>query len=306
MVDVLVLVAAGLLITLLPLSRRYTSFLARRTARLAGGQLPPEQVPALRTRAARRASGTGLGMLTAGVIWFVVSQLWPERYEQPSGVYVVLSLLCVSSAAGLAVVEILRPGDVSDRPRFARTTSPALADYVAPQTRLVSRLFVGLSVVVLAGSLVLAQSQWFDAPTLWRSPVPFLLAAVPVLALLSALAIKRVLDAPQPARDQRELYWQDAIRAETLSTLTVPPAVVGLLALVVVGVTLDDAASATATATGEIGPDWTGWLLFGGYLLPVVTVIAAAVAIASAGGEMRQFNRRLWSTAAPATGAEAN
>lgn len=46
--------------------------------------------------------------------------------------------------------------------------------------------------------------------------------AIPVLVGLSWLAVRRVLHTAQPARDESELYWQDPVRAQTVSSLAAP------------------------------------------------------------------------------------
>lgn len=300
LVDVIILCSIGLIITLLPATQSYSSFLVRRTTGRVGVQLSADQLPALQARARRRAQSAGLGILVAGLVWLAVALLWPEGREQPSGASVVLSLFAVSAAVGLALVEILRPGDVPDGPRWARSTAPTLADYVAPRARVTHWVLVAIGLVALVGTLLLTQSRWFDTPTIWRSPALFLLAAVPVLVLLSTLATRRVLDAPQPARNEQELYWQDEWRANTLSTLTATPPLVSMVALIVSGAALDKAASTAAVASDQLGPGWTLWLLIGGYLLPVLLVVGAlAVVVAGGGGDAAHFRRRLWPAGGP-------
>lgn len=155
------------------------------------------------------------------------------------------------------------------------------------------------------GTILLSRSEWFDAATIMASPVPVLTAAIPVLAVLFGLAIRRVLDAPQPARDSAELYWQDAVRAQTLSSLVAPTPLVSLFALVMLGSVLDDAASAAAVAAGSVGPGWTAVLLVGGYLLPVVVVLLLLAVLTNLWGTsgMRHFRDRLWGGRPPGVAA---
>ena len=202
-----------------------------------------------------------------------------------------------SGAAGLTLADILWPGTPTEGPRTARATAPTIRDYLPPQLLLTGRIFVGLGLLALLVTLLLTRSEWFDAGTIWRSPVPLLAAAIPVLLLLSQLAIRRVLDAPQPARDETELYWQDAVRAQTLSSLAVATPFVGLFALVVCGSVLDDAASTAAVSVGQVGPAWSLWLLVAGYLLPFVLVLSTVFVTAAQRGnwsEMHHFRERLW------------
>src|SRR5699024_1214156 len=288
LVDALVLLALGMLAVLLSLSPAYRSHLARRIT--TGAHVPPSHLPAIEARMARRARAVGVGILLAGVVLAVAALLWPAGTEKPTGGYVVVSLAFVFGAAGLALVEIARPGHVGAGPRTARATAPTVGDYVAPETRTLSWAVAGTGFGVLLLALALGSTRWFDAGSLWRSPVPVLAVALPVLVVLSELAVRRVLDAPQPARDETELYWQDAVRASTLSSLTVPPALVGLLALVVTGAVLDDSASTAAVASGEVGPAWSLWLLVGGYVLPfALLIVVVPVALHRGGSTTERF-----------------
>ena len=90
--------------------------------------------------------------------------------------------------------------------------------------------------------------------------------------------------------------WQDAVRAQTLSSLSVTAPLVSLLALIVCGGVLDNAASQVALATGQVGPWWSLSLLVAGYSIPFVLAVVALVVAASnaSNGEMRQFRNRLW------------
>ena len=302
LVEVIVLSAVGLIGTLLPATSAYSAYLVRSTTRSAGVDVPVDQLPALQVRARRRAQGAGLGVLAGGLVLLVVVLLWPEGREQPPGSYVVFSVLAVCAGAGLALVEVLRPGDVAEGPRWARSIVPTLDDYVPPWARALQRGLVGIGLGALVGTLLLTQSRWFDAPAIWRSPAVFLLAALPLLVLLSRLASRRVLEAPQPARDAQELYWQDAWRANTLSTLTAIPALVSMAALLVSGAALDEAASTAAVASGQLGPTWTQWLLIAGYVLPMLLLFVAgclALAASAGGVETVHFRRRLWPADGP-------
>lgn len=97
LVDALALCSIGVIAMLLPATAPYARYLVRRVASRADAVVPAEQAPALQARARRRARAVGVGILAAGLIWLVVTLLWPG--EQPSGGYVVVSLLVVSGAA---------------------------------------------------------------------------------------------------------------------------------------------------------------------------------------------------------------
>lgn len=303
-VDAIVIIAVGVVAVLLPSSGTYRSALRRRLAAKAGATVPSEQEAALEARVAGRARAMGVGILVAGAVTLLLSQVWEDAHEAAGGFFLV-SVIFLAGAAGLALAEIRWHG-TTEGPRTARATSPAVEDYLPPQSLVVGRVIVGIGLLALVGTLLLTRSDWFDAGTIWRSPVPLLAAAIPVLFALSWLATRRVLDAPQPARDETELYWQDAVRAQTLSSLTVTTPFVGLFALVVCGGVLDDAASTAAVAAGQIGPEWSLWVLIAGYFIPFVLVIGAMVATATArssGSESQHFRERLWGGQPP--GAQA-
>ncbi|GGK68032.1 hypothetical protein [Ornithinimicrobium pekingense] len=297
LVDAIVLLLVGLLALLLPSSSVYRAHLSRRLVHQTRAHLPADQATALEARVARRARGMGAGIVLAGAGALVAALAW-DGAEEARGGLLFLSLVFVGGAAGLATVDVLRPGAVPDGPRSARATVPTLADYVPRPLRILSWVFVGAGGVALATTLVLARSAWFDTTTLLSSPVPLLAVALPLLVVLCGLAVRRVLDAPQPARDEVELFWQDAVRAQTLNSLVATAPLVSLLALTVCGAVLDDAASAAALARGEVGPGWSLVLLVASYALPFVLVLVALALTVATGrrhsGGMHHFRDRLW------------
>lgn len=304
--DATVILLMGALAVLLPLSATYRAHLRDRLAATAAATVPAQQQADLEMRITRRARSAGVGILVAGLLTLLLGWIWDGANEAAGGFF-VLSVMFVAGAAGLALADIRWPGAPADGPRTARATSPSLSDYVPRQVLVVGQIFAAIGLLSLIVTLLLTRSVWFDAATIWHSPVPLLTATLPVLLVFSWLATRRVLDAPQPARDEVELYWQDAVRAQTLNSLSVTTPLVALFALIVCGGILDDAASAAAIAAGEVGPQWSLWLLVAGYLVPVVLLVGAvAVLIARHGrwNEMAQFQDRLWGGQPPRTHAE--
>lgn len=295
LIDALVITAVGVVALLLPSVSAYRSHLGRRLARQAETRVPAEQVTALETRLARRARGLGVGILVGGVALLALSFVW-EGGDDSGGGFFLLSVMAVAGAAGLVTADILWPGELAEGPRTARANSPTLADYLPRWMRVLSWVVVGAGLLALATTLLLASSRWFSAETILRGPVPLLALGLPVLLLLTRWATRRILECPQPSRDETELYWQDAVRAQTLASLSVTTPFVSLLALIVCGSVLDNAASQVAVATGQVGPWWSTALLIAGYTIPfVLAIVALAVAASHASnGEMRQFRNRLW------------
>lgn len=305
LVGAILFVVVGVVALLLTRSAAYRSRMVDNLTRQADLKVPDAQRPALEARLVRRSWATGLGFVLAGLVTLVAHLVGVDT--EALGGWGLFSLAVVLAVALLAVVEIWWPGTPVAGPRTARPTAPRAGDYVPP---VVSRGFwvlTGLGLVAVAGSLLMGRSRWFDSATLWNSALPLLLVTLPVLLLLTVLAVRRVLDAPQPARDETELYWQDALRSSAVSSLLVPPALVGLLALLVAGAALDDAASVAAVATGEVGPAWTLGLLVIGYAAPFVILIAFLLLTTGVGGrrEVGHMRDRLWGGRIPrAQGAD--
>lgn len=293
MVSGLVLVVAGVSLALLSLSRSWRSFLAGRLAAQTGVRVGRDQTEALETRMGHLGRGQGLGIAVAGVVLL----LWGAVADGGASgdPYLVIALMLVLGAAGLALAEILRPHEASGGTRAARARAPGVADYIPLGARALTWAITCFGLLVLIGTLLLTRSRWFDASTIMTSPVPLLVVSVPVLALLSVLAVRRVLDTPQPARDEDELFWQDIIRGRLIAALIAPVALVSLFAVLVSGTLLDAAASAAVAGTDQVGPAWSLWLLIAGYLVPVVVVvIAATILVAERGHEAQHIRIRLW------------
>ncbi|QFG68092.1 hypothetical protein [Ornithinimicrobium pratense] len=271
--DAIVLVGLGVVAILLPLSSGFRSWQVDDLARRVGARVRPGLRPVLEVKLTRRTRGVGVGILLGGLALLLLALLWPGEPPLDGGGWLVVSLVVVLGAGGTVVAELRHPGVPGEGPRAARARTPGFSDYVPRQAAGLTGGLVMGGVLALLGTLLLGGSQWFSAEVLWRSPVPVLVVALVVLTLLSWWAAHRVLDAPQPAADVTELYWQDALRANTLTGLLMPLVIVALLGLSVCGAALDEAATRVATEAGQVGPAWSMALLVAGYVLPFVIVV---------------------------------
>lgn len=298
--DAMGIIAVGVVAVLLPSTGVHRTYLRRSLARRAGATVPAEQEQPLEARLTRRARCLGMGVLVAGVGLLILAGFW-QGADDSAGVFLLLSVMAVAGAAGLVLADIVWPGSPVDGPRTARATAPTTADYLPAWRRTVSWVVVVTGLIALLGTALLARTQWFDTEVILHGPVPLLAVGLPVLLLLSSWATRRILDAPQPARDETELYWQDAVRAQTLSSLNVTALFISLLALVVCGNVLDSAASQAALAVGQIGPGWSLAVLIAGYTIPFVLAVAALTVAVCQGnnGELRHVRNRLWDGHAP-------
>lgn len=295
-IDAFVLVGLGVAALVLPLSSGFRHWQVDDLAGRVGGRVRPQLRPALEAKLTRRTLCVGAALVLGGVVLLVVDLLWPGEPPLDDGGWLVISLLVVLGAAGTVVAELWRPGLPADGPRTARTGTPGFGDYVPRQAALLTGGLVVVGLIGLLGTLLLGGSRWFAAEVLWRSPVPVLAGALVVLTLLSWWAVRRVLDAPQPAVDETELYWQDALRAHTLTGLLTPLALVALLGIGICGVALDAAASQAAAEAGQVGPAWSLALLVAGYVVPVAVVVTVLATspwwVRPRAGD--RFRTRLW------------
>ncbi len=291
------LVLLGLCTAVLSWSSRYLRYCVRRLATNIGDTVPAGIQSLLEDRAARRARGVGLGVVAAGIAILAVVLVWGPDVVDADGLWAVVALTFTFGALGLAAVEIWWPVTVEDSAvRTARTSVPVLADYLSPSVMVLTWSLTVLSWLVLAGALVLGRTKWFDEAVILGGPVPIFGVGVTSLAILTVLAVRRVLNAPQPASDQRELFWQDALRASTLSSLYTALTVSSLLGLMLASYAVDDAASVVALSSGQVGPEWTGSILMIAYTLaPIYLVVNMGLTLSGQGRrDVRHFCRRLW------------
>lgn len=293
------LLCFGVGATVLPALPAFRAASARTLTRKIGAQVPPGQRSAVEARTARRARGVGVGLVLGGVAvqaWYLVTgSALPPEYQG----WVMVGLAWALGVAGLAVVEIWRPGARRERePRSARASVPRLTDYVPRYLIAMSWVFAAVAATAVLAAVALGRSRWFDAGTVLAGPVPAMGLVLALLAVLTHLAVGRVLDTPQPARDEAELYWQDGVRAVTLSMLHVPLAQVSTLVLFVVARTVDAAASDAARTVGEVGPQWVLAVLVVAHGLGLVMLVAFVLAsLVNSWGpdsDRTRFRRRLW------------
>lgn len=298
LIDAMVLVGLGVVALVLPLSSGFRTWQVDDLARRVGARVRPGLRPVLETKLARRTRAVGVGILLGGVVLLLLTLLWPGEPPLDGGGWLVISGVLVLGAGGTVVAELRRPGVPGEGPRAARTHAPGFSDYVPRQAVRLTGGLVLVGLLTLLGTLLLGGSRWFSAEVLWRSPVPVLVVALVVLTLLTWWAARRVLDAPQPAADETELYWQDALRAHTLNGLLLPLALVALLGFSVCGAVLDDAASRVAAEAGQVGPAWTMALLVAGYAVPFAIIVTLLVTspwwARPQARESERFATRLW------------
>lgn len=297
MVLATVLLIVGLVALVLPSVPAAHSMLVGHVERAVGAPPPPSWRAVLQRKLARRVRGAGAAWLLAGVLLALAAAgAVPGMSNLERDGFLLFTLLVAFGAAGVVVADLARPEAPGDGPRAARASAPGLGDYVARPMQVLAGMAVVVAAVMGGAALLLGGSRWFEEETLWRSPLPVLAVALPVVVVLAGVAVRRILDAPQPARDEAELYWQDAFRAYTLESLVLAVAALGLLGMFATGAVLDGSASTAAEVSGEVGPAWTLALIILGYSLPVVLCLAALLTVPLfwRRSETPTFRTRLW------------
>ena len=290
------LLLAGLVAGLLSWNARFRTRAVTRFAASVSDVVPPEHRDVLEDRVARRTRAVAVGIIAAGVVLLVLS-VGPLAGALGGGVWVPLALVVTLIAVALAAAEIWWPVVLEDSTtRTARVSVPVLSDYLPRYVVILTWSLAILGMMILVGMLALGHTRWFDAAVMRGAPAPLLGMAVLLLAILTAIAVRRILHTPQPSRNETELYWQDAVRASTLAWLH---GALGLVAVLVFGGAaerLDAAASAVASATGEVGPEWTGMILVGAYVLAPVPLVMVMVFLLTRRGrrDNDHFRRQLW------------
>lgn len=230
----------------------------RETARQAGLAVTPEVEPILIIRLRTQTRATLVGTMVALVAGIAVLLPLPTPDAYVAGPFLLIALAGVGGVIGNAVAEgraALAPLD--DRPRLARTPTPTRTDYLSVFDRWTAPVSLGASALALVGLATLITANpdgafgdaglvelWLPGAILW------------VLALASAavgrVLTTRILQRGQPARDDVELAWSDALRSRTLSVFAQTPATGAFCSLALALLSVSSAASGSSAAAQSI------------------------------------------------------
>ncbi|TFD86672.1 hypothetical protein E3T61_16130 [Cryobacterium lactosi] len=139
---------------------------------------------------------------------------------------------------------------------MARAPTPGRADYLSGLDRWGAPVSLTLSAAALVGLNVLVSvnpNGTFDDPVragLWF-PSGLLWAVAFVSFLVGRMLTGRILQHGQPARDDTELAWSDALRSRTLRVFALTPAIGAFAGLAAALLTVSSAVS-TESATGRV------------------------------------------------------
>lgn len=230
----------------------------RDTARRAGLAITPEVEPVLIARIRSRTRAALVGTLIALMVATASLVALPESPDGGmwSGLMIIV-LTALGGAVGLCVAEFRSAlALLGDHPRVARAPTPSRADYLSTVDLWCGPVAIGVSGLTLAAvvALILVDpenvlsdasipSVWWPGFLLWIVS----LASAGVGRILSTRLVRR----GQPAGNDMELAWSDALRSWTLRALVQTPAL-GALCSVVVVLTSVSSAVARPSGTGTV------------------------------------------------------
>ncbi|POH70396.1 hypothetical protein C3B59_04805 [Cryobacterium zongtaii] len=231
-------------------------------ARQAGLAVTPEVEPILIARLRAQTRATLVGSMVALVAGTAGLLLLPTPDAYVAGPFLLIALTGMGTVVGNAIAEgraALVPLD--DRPRLARTPTPTRTDYLSAFDRRAAPVSLGVSALALVGLATLITANpdgafgdaglvelWLPGATLW------------FLALASAAVGRglttRILQRGQPAGDDVELAWSDALRSRTLIVFAQTPATGAFCSLALALLSVSSAASGSS-ATAQSISLWT-------------------------------------------------
>jgi hypothetical protein len=258
--EITLIVVAGVLLTGFGWQLRASAAVrpraVREAARQAGLAVTPEVEPLLVARLRAQTRATLVGTIIAVIVGASALLALSSSDSVMVASFLMVVLTGFGASIGNAVAEsrsALQP--LGDRPRLARTPTPAFADYVSLQERLLPPVTLSVSAAALVGLALLVVANPGGAfsgaglVTVWLPG-----AALWVIALASALVGRvltgRILSHGQPATTDVELAWSDALRSRTLAAFAQTPTIGALCGVAAVLLAVGSAAS-TETNVGQ-------------------------------------------------------
>lgn len=191
-------------------------------------------VEAIDRRIRNRSIGQALGGLAAVSGFAVVVLVAPGLVPVGIAGFATTGILVAGMAAGGAVLAARQfPAPAGpDATRVARLDAPTLGDYVHPAWVWAAGIGAVAAVALSAGLLSGAVPGDAGAAGMPLAGVATLAASAVAGVACAAIITRRVLAIPQPASDEVELEWDDALRAHALRDIWI--ASIGLGAATVV------------------------------------------------------------------------
>lgn len=248
-------------------------------------------VPVVEGRLRRRERTTAVVALL-GAVTFVLVPIGDDATAPTVAPMLVVFGLGVAVLAVQSTLEAARPLPLDETSvRTARVRTVSVADLVPPHVRGIS-LLATVTLAANAIVLVLALRQgWLEIRAGSAILIVLAATAIVVAAGLSELSAHRVVAMPESAGDAAQLYWQDALRAESATQ--------GYEGSSSSAALLWAAASASLLRTTGSAPDWLstlGLVSLGGAAALLVALGVVALRTRNA---TPWFRTRLWPALGP-------
>lgn len=208
-----------------------------RYARRMNLALTPEVEPRVIGRVAAYERATLIGGVIGSVVGLAVGRALPPAPD--SGTWTPLAVLVgLGVGAMVATVTTATVGTLHHAPgrRVARISAPTMNDYVPPLERWFAPTALACAGLALLGAAIalstgVVQSPDLSAADVFSSPGAVFGYLGAAGFLTARLLGHRILGAGQPAADQHELAWDDALRAATLRGLLTLPGALSTLSV---------------------------------------------------------------------------
>ena len=236
----------------------------------------------MKQRTSSMYAGSLLGLMVSAVILALNSPLVASIFVW----LIVLPAVLTGMATGAAIYS-LRESLFPQRDGLARIARPSATtarDYVSPWRLRLAPIFQIVAAILCAAGLLLGAGGRIDLATFLSGPaLPFFVVSL-VVTLAGTLATRRILLRRQPVAESSELFWDDAVRAETLRGIQMGLTIVAWFA---VSATVLGMLQAADTLSGS------HWSLGLG-LQPFAWGTLGISAIFAVRGARAHFRQRLW------------
>jgi len=249
----------------------------------------------LEARLASRIRGSRLAFALGSAAGLVITTTVlvlngaPSNDENPALIWLLVGGVVAGGSLASAIYALTAKPVLPEGERVARSGAVSLNDYLDPVDLIGARVAVG------AGILALGVALWLAPAAV--SPAAILIVVLAAVSLVFfEIAIRRILDRPQPAGSTSELAWDDALRGLSMRNIASAPMSFGVWGglAVLLNVWID---GAFPLASGFAGG--AALVLF------LATFAAAAWSIATK--PPQRYLRRLWpDVAAAGSVAKAN
>jgi hypothetical protein len=258
---------------------------------LAVGLAAPES---LRAKLASRIRGSRLAFTIGSLIGLTLTTSAlvlsgaPSDDENPALIWLLAGGVVAGGSLASAIYALTARPVLPEGERIARSGAVSLDDYLDPVDLLGARLAVG------AGILSLGITLWFAPETVSAAAALIVVLAVVSLVFFE-VAIRRILNRPQPAGSTAELAWDDALRGLSMRNIASAPMSFGVWGglAVLLNVWLNGTSPIASAVAGGAA-----------LALFLATFAAAAWSIASK--PPQRYLRRLWPDVAAAAVTKAN